>query len=368
MYLLRSSVKRDTVQNSSDTLLNNSESDIPNSEQLNSSNPSNSSHQSFSNTSEPNLIQFAVNMDILNVNLALKIVPEFSGDSSCNLDRFLSCCKIVVEPLNNEEEIKFLRLLHAKLTGKAHEILLYNNFETFEDLKKELNSQFGQSKSVESLTFELVSIKQDRTEDIRSYANRVEKILSMLDSACIKREGNDSAKAIRNLNGGTALRSFEEGLREPIKLIIKACRYKTLKEAISGALEEEIIAVQRRTISQPNLNSNFVNPMKCNICHKTGHLANRCFKRQQNLQNQNQIQNSNFNFNSNSNRPSNSSQPKICNYCKNTGHSINECKKRLYNNNSRNFHQNSNTKNIQSENFKSLEVSKPNAELRVKEL
>lgn len=326
--------------------------------------------------------------NLLNVGTALKIVPEFSGESPRDLDRFISCCEIVVEPLDAPEKLKFIRLLNAKLTGKAHDVLQFNKFESFEELKQELISQFGESKSVESLTYELISVRQDNKEDVRSYANKIEKILSMLDSACIKREGTEAARAIRNLNASTALKSFEEGLREPIKLVIKASRFKTLKEAINAAVEEEIVVAQRRNLTQSNPSSNQNSQAsKCNICHKSGHLANNCFKRQSNSNkpngaqfrptnpsvNNSNVNNTGFKFNNpNSNEVSNIRKiNKFCNYCKYTGHVIDECRKRQHNNNLRSQSSNSsnanaNTNVLQSENSCPLEAI--NATLRVQDL
>ena len=39
----------------------------------------------------------------LDVNLALKIVPEFNGESARELDRFISCCEIIVESISATE-------------------------------------------------------------------------------------------------------------------------------------------------------------------------------------------------------------------------------------------------------------------------
>lgn len=380
MHLLRSGRIFKAVSDPNINSSNNSSSPLLN----NSLTPSliNSSNNSLNNssltfdTADENTVNIETMADVLNVGLALKIVPEFSGESSRDLDRFISCCEIIVEPLSAPELVKFLNLLNAKLTGKAHDVLRFNKFETFVELKNELLSQFGESKSVESLTYELVSVRQDKNEDVRSFANKVEKILSMLDSACIKREGTEAVKTIRSLNAGTALKSFEEGLRDPIKLVIKASRFKSLKEAITGAIEEEVTVTQRRTFSQQSQPSNQVHQTtKCHNCHKLGHLASNCFQRQSYTPKPNNFKPHTINPNVNNPNFNVKQINKFCNYCKNQGHVIDECRKRIHNNsrkqNSQNLQnsQGANTKILISENSQPLEVMKDmNATLRVKDL
>lgn len=316
-------------------------------------------------------------MTNLNCELALKIIPEFNGENSHDLERFISCCEIVETPLSAAEKLKFLKLLNVKLSGKAHDVLRFNTFDTFDNLKAELIAQFGESRSIETLSVELMDVRQERDETVRSYANRVEKILSMLDSACVLREGNAAAQTIRNLNSGRALKSFQEGLRDPIKLLIKASRFPTLKEAINGAIEEEAVlahtnckgnSVQTNNSNKPN------QQVKCNFCQKTGHIASSCFKKQNQSRLNPQVNNPNFKFNSSSHDNTHLKKiNKFCNYCKNSGHVIDECRKRQRNNSIKSNsqqkpEQTASTNIVSSGNLNPLDLKNVNATLRVMDL
>lgn len=335
-------------------------SDISNNTQNNLNIISNSSEtnpQELNNTSSQpvqnlNLTNMNDNLNVLKVldeKFALNMVIEFDGSSFHDLERFISCCEYVVENLSEADEQKFLRLLHRKLIGRAHDVLIYNSFNNFDELKRELLIQFGQSKSKENLELELLNIKQNFNEDVRKYACRIEQTLSMLNSVCILKEGKEAAKIIRNLNESTAIKSFELGLKEPVRTIILASRFSTLKESINGAIEHESMLSQKHMSIQ---NFETKPQIKCHLCNKLGHIARNCrSSNNTNFINPNVRANTYSNLNSRTFRPNPQVQTsnfiennhsyhrnvnvrninKFCNYCKSSGHIIEECRKLQYN-------------------------------------
>ena len=164
---------------------------------------------------------------LLNVDTVLKIVPEFNG-SPDKLHKFITCAEIIYKPLiSNEDKISFLELLKTKLSGRAYDVVKYKDFDDWNQLKQELSKQFTETRSIEQLQVQLVGMTQ-RDDDVRTFANRVECLLSDLNDVCISREGIAAAIYIQNLNATTALNTFQDGLRYPIGLLVQTCRFSKL--------------------------------------------------------------------------------------------------------------------------------------------
>lgn len=256
---------------------------------------------------------------LLNCGIALKVIPEFDG-SSAELHKFLTACDFIYEPLTTDNDQKtFLKLVTTKLSKQAYDFIKYKELTTWPDLKTDLVDFFSESQSLEALQVELVQMFQKKDENVKSFSNRVESTLSKLNDACIAREGVASATAIQNINKTTALKAFEDGLKNPIKLIIKACRFTDLVSATRKAIEEET------SFHKKNFQS-ISNKTVCQFCKKNGHTADVCFSLKNKISNKpsnsnqhsvtqnsgkNNFSNSSQNSNSNSSQNSNSqSYPK----------------------------------------------------------
>lgn len=326
-----------------------------------------------------------LSIDMSFIDQALKLIPEYDGSVE-ELDRFLlnanvSFSKIEKEKLANEESI-FVEFIKGRLKGKAFDYIKYKTMKTWKEIEDALSEQFGQRKSVEQLQLELGNCNQNYNEDVKSYANRLEQCLSKLIDGTVKREGIENATIIQNIHTKTALRVFQDGLHnKDIRVVIKACRFTKLQEAISQAIEEELNSANN---SNKN-NSNHFNQtrIQCQLCRKNGHNAQNCYLF--NSRNQNNSFSPNFNrynskfqnnsntnirssFNSSANanqthnqntsnyrnfsQGHNRSNPNlssttyfnrsvhslslICSYCRKNGHHISYCRKRLYNESKKN--------------------------------
>lgn len=292
---------------------------------------------------------------------AIKLIPSFEGDST-KLQHFIACCDSVNKVVTDKDIPNFIHLLQSKINDIAFEqTFKYNEYTTWDELKKDLINEFSELYSSEHLQLELINIYQKRDECVKDYARRIQEILSKLNEACIRAEGNDAAKVIKSINSKTALRAFQEGLHDNIKLIIKACRFENFKDAVTKACEEELAYKLHKQ------KTNFLTPsrqqVKCQLCFKMGHTASSCYLRNPREQHSNP---SNFptfpksqgpqRFNSSnsipfrntnvsfkglpgpSNLPNQTIKPIfICTYCKNPGHQINYCFKRRKANANKNY-------------------------------
>lgn len=137
------------------------------------------------------------------------------------------------------------------------------------------------------------------------------------------------AKTIRDYIKNQTLSIFVEGLRQPIKTLIKAGKPKTLEIAIKESLEEE-----RTYKSDREAQRFFSNPKPggrqkyCNQCKTKTHYTENC----------------RFNKGAQTGRPNYAPNPYVkteavstsgggdrkkkafCNYCKRAGHDISECR------------------------------------------
>lgn len=290
------------------------------------------------------------NMSSISLSEALRLTPEFDGTAG-ELHRFLNACETALQLIAEENKDAYHQIVKLKLKGRAYETVKYNEYTSFDDLKKMLKTQFLETKTLETLQTELMSIRQKANETESEYGNRAEHLLMDLNTACCPDNVNSTAsEAVRKLNTRTALRAFQEGLREPLRLLIKASRYDTLKDTIEAAIAEGKIFEERSkqhqhtqrynqnfTQNKPNYtrtqNQNFTrgsNPKFCNHCRKNGHNSEECYSKLKcnkcnrigHTTNQCRVTGTNPN-------PFRIQEMRMfCNYCKKSGHTYNHCLQR----------------------------------------
>lgn len=283
----------------------------------------------------------------LSVELALKVIPEFSGIKS-DFHKFLNCCDAMYSDgkLSENDNQLFLTIVKSKLSGNAYSLTKYKEIKEWDDLKKILQEFYLDKRTVAQLQSELVNCRQHYNEDVRNFSNRIERLLIDLTDACIASEGKEASKFIESLNNKTALRAFIDGLNDNLKLFIKACRFTTLAEAVQAATEEERSNPSRNRFKNSNQKDHFSKSLKCSNCSKMGHSSQNCFLKNSSSHSSNPVPTSSL--------PQFSRQPIIkteptspqssyyartfkinvtCAYCKRPGHHIRDCRKRMYNEN-----------------------------------
>lgn len=243
----------------------------------------------------------------INLKSITKSIPEYDGNNlKLDLHKFLKCADLVFNNLSPENKNQFAEVLKIRLSGEAYQHVKYQNFDSYEELKNSLNFQFGIKKSTAQIRLEFTKVYQKKEEDVRSYANRVQRLLHELNDASVVEEGVEAARILLNSNSNLAKVFFQEGLRQSLKNIIKGYRFETLQEAIVQACQEETLQTLTNTVRNESFNS-----IKCKICGKLNHTAKNCF--QLNSKNQNNSSINTINV--------------FCKYCKKKGHEISDCRK-----------------------------------------
>lgn len=125
------------------------------------------------------------------LEIALRMIPEFSGNKD-DFHKFLTCCEIVYAMCTtNGHKTSLLNVIKTKLNGPAYNLIKYRTFETFDSLKQALSEQYAEKRTVAQIQSELLNCKQGK-DDVREFANKIEKITSDLTDACIKSQGADA--------------------------------------------------------------------------------------------------------------------------------------------------------------------------------
>ena len=212
----------------------------------------------------------------LQVELALKMIPEFNGDKQ-NLHRFICCCDIVAQTCTTQaNHATLLNVIKRKLSGSAYDIIKYKTFEDWASLKIILQSQYLEKRTIAQIQTELLSAVQLPNEGVQ-FANRVKRLNIDLNDASIASEGLAAAVPIQNLNSKLALRASTEGLKPSLKLLIKASRFDTLTAAVAAACEEERIQNFKKPIPNQSHSQNFRSKdIKCYTCGRNNHTAAQC--------------------------------------------------------------------------------------------
>jgi len=275
--------------------------------------------------------QEAIEM-VFDINIALKMIPSFFGVRA-ELHKFITCCEIVSATATTRNDVTlFLNVIKTKLEGSAYDIVKYKNFDNWQALKQILEEQYLERRTLGQIQTDLINCRQNFNEETRAFANRIDRLRLDLDDACI---GPAAAQIIQNLNRKTALKVFVEGLRDPIKPIVKASRFDDFNQAVEAACEEErtrkssVPPKQIHSSNSRDFNSRSNSrALHCNICGRNNHHTFQCYSNSRNPS-----------FPRNVNRETkpivkSESINKVslyCNYCKNQGHTISECRKREFN-------------------------------------
>lgn len=258
---------------------------------LNNINLRNNSNKNSSNSSKMTTPTF----DYANFH---RIIPEFSGETK-QLNRFLACCENYNETLSETLKPVFLKSLVRKFTDRAFDFYNKKSWADWDELKTALKKYFSSSQSFEGYQLELGRIKQESLS-VREFGEKIEFILNEINkiSSEIKVGNASGSQFFKIQNEKLAIKSFINGLNEPLKTILRSRSFTTIQTAISDAIELEIeekleslhqvktsvikpkeISVKPTSniISDNKIQNANLNSINCHKCSQFGHYANKCW-------------------------------------------------------------------------------------------
>lgn len=270
---------------------------------------------------------------------ALEAVPYFDGRATQFRD-FANGCRDAKDMISPRMEINLVKLIKNRLRGLAKDKIRGTQFQTINELTDYLENFFAPRHSVSNLQGRLNKSLQAHDEDVITYGARISRLKSEIIEAYNKLYPGSTAYSQDTER--EAIKCFSIGLSHGIH--INPSQYKTLDDAIRGAIEAEADksrydevhrsfpltrSITKWSRFQPNnVNENIshttdprrkinniqinATPPICSHCNKTGHTESRCWaKHGKPLDFQRAAQ-------------------MECSYCKNRGHTVDVCRKRKY--------------------------------------
>lgn len=294
----------------------------------------------------------------------LKLMPtenfDGNGNNAEELRKFIKQVDSIFELATENQKPILLLFVKNKLSGKARsQVDIHCNLTTWEGISELLIRLFQPRITLEQLFQKLNLMKQEPHETVDEFCNKLEELESRALGAI------HASGCAQNLIAGqehliktNTLSRFILNTHPLISQMLRYRNFNNLKDARAAATQEETTL---------NLTYKTNNLIKCQICQRTNHTANNCFKYTQNKNSQsstNGINSRSVNYNSASRASSsNSQQIKQCRYCKNNGHTIEECRKRQRNNSYQNTHPNYSPRpncNQNQNNYSHTNTSNPN--------
>lgn len=274
--------------------------------------PVNNTNRSTSETSNK--------MSTLELSILFKFIKPYDGSRE-TLNSFLVNCDNALSLAADTQEPILFKFILSQLNGKAEVACSIKDFNSWDQLKDFLKTQFSERKHYSHLLTDLQENKQGLQESVSQYALRTETYLSQLLT-----EISFSNTKAKELPGRTAamedlaLHHFLMGLHPRISNIVRSKSPKSLNEAINFAISEERIqqTLYRRPQAETKTNNNIGNKFKAGPSKPFNSFTQSprpFFPTQQGTSNL------------------------FCRYCKTSGHDISACKKREYNNNRFKFQQ-----------------------------
>lgn len=215
-----------------------------------------------------------------------------------------------IQAYTAEDKARFMLVLQLKLIEKAAEATKDIEFDEWTNVKIALKEELNPQKNIEKAELKLQAISQNSSEDVETYAKRVEKLLNELNR-CFAADHNAT---IASDNDRKARRAFENGLRDSeLRSRAIARSNDNFKAAVDYVVEQELRSPR---------NKFKMNEKSCSFCKIRGHTLQECRKK-----NFSSFENRRFSTNSNV------KQEITCYKCNKKGHYASECRSNGNNNN-----------------------------------
>jgi hypothetical protein len=252
-------------------------------------------------------------MEFISIGEALKLVTPFKGDKS-EILAFIANVDTAFEVTDPRNAGTLFTFVLTRISGEPRIAIAHRNLENWEELKEFLKNTYTEKRTLDFHANQLFSTKQNKTESVSEWIQRVQKLGSKFREAALQDCEQDERAGILTLTDKLRNICFIQGLcSDRIQTIVRSRNYASFDDIAETALEEE------SAIFSKNERYKNVNVSTCSNCHKAGHLANRCYLKDRRDARVNQLT-------AKVNNPAKSNEV-ICYNCQGKGHLARHCRK-----------------------------------------
>jgi hypothetical protein len=172
------------------------------------------------------------------------LIPMFAGEEDA-LKPFIDACDYFIRlyAIRDANELNeyLLKVILSKLTGKAYVLVGSRGPETWTDLKKMLLEYFSNKKDITTLAQEMWMIQPQRGEGVEEFSYKIyQSRKSIINKLTLEIDNVVEREIQIKVYEELAMQTFIRGLTNQISLVVRVKCPKTLEEAISYALAEEL--------------------------------------------------------------------------------------------------------------------------------
>lgn len=225
------------------------------------------------------------------------LIPEFEGDQ-ISLSTFLNACDCAYNLGTADQKTLLVFHIKNKLKGRAAQLINSRSPETFSELKRLLETHFGDSRDLTALIQDLQRVRQLPGESPLTFFNRLQVLNAKMLSSVQKtlKLSTEQKAAQCTLIETMALNTLLTGLEPRLGQIIRACNPTDLIEAQQRIKRElQLSYFENQKFNKPlapkppqPIRRPPMPPPKCNTCGRVGHISKDC--RSQQTQNFNPYQ------------------------------------------------------------------------------
>lgn len=259
-------------------------------------------------------------------------IPQFNGHNISVL-QFTRACKRALEmlpaPVSPDLEANLVRLIRMKLQGHAYLVVEDETILTVESLRDLLKTTFMPNRTVNYYRGALANLHKKSDEHVLDYISRTKDLRQAIMEEEMKVRKEYFSEIEKCRIDDEALESFINGLPPEYRLPLRMEDCTILTEAFGALIrinqqhERDIERSRMQTKTRtPTANIAIAQRAPCNLCGKTGHIADRCWHNKNNWPKHEGRATPPRELQASSSQPAGTD---TCNYCKKPGHMKFDC-------------------------------------------